>query len=162
MSRQDTFLFIIPSWESFSQRLVSAPVWFPIHTPYGLMNLWDEALWEVWQHVLWELAFELEHQGFYSWLLHGQAVSLKVYIQKTWTWITLTTLSSFSCLKLYYMTLYSSAHGHRIGFLLALDRNNINVFHQRRWVAFCRCLAQTDQKRTSSVQRHELLISRVH
>lgn len=121
-----------------------------------IMNLWDKALWEVWQNVMWELAFELEHQGFYSWLLHGQAVSLKVYIQQTWTWITLTTFSSFSCLKLYYMLLYSSAHGHKIGFLLALDRRNIDVFHRRRRVTFCRFLAQTDEKRTSSVRRDEL------
>lgn len=54
------------------------------------------------------------------------------------------------------MVLHSSAHGHRIGFLLALDRSNIDVLHQRRWVTFCRCLAQTDQKKTSSVQRDEL------
>lgn len=152
MSRQHTFLFIIPSWESFSQGLVSSAV---PGSPFTLpVDWWISEMKPSEKHdsVLRELAFELEHQGFYSWLLHGQAVSLKVYIQKTWTWVELRTFSNFSCLELYYMMPYSSAHGHRIGFVLPLDRSNIDVW----WVTFCRCLAQTDQKRTSSVQRNEL------
>lgn len=117
-------------------------------------SLWtDESLgWSPLRSVLRELAFELKHQAFYSWLLHGQTVSLKVYIQKTWTWIMLRTFSNFSCLELYYMVPYSSAHGHGFGFVLPLDRSNIDVW----WVTFCRCLAQTNQKRTSSVQRNEI------
>lgn len=41
------------------------------------------------------------------------------------------------------MMLYSSAAGHSLGFLFALERSGIDVFHQRRWVAFWGYAAQT-------------------
>lgn len=52
------------------------------------------------------------------------------------------------------MVLYSSAQGRRIGFLLAQEQ--YRCVAPEKMGDFCRCLAQTDQKRTSSVQRDKL------
>lgn len=41
------------------------------------------------------------------------------------------------------MMLLSSAAGHSIVFFFALDRSDIDVFHERRWVTFCEWPAQT-------------------
>jgi len=51
------------------------------------------------------------------------------------------------------MMLYSSAAGHSIDFLFALDQSCVDVSHQRRWVTFCGCPAQTLIRRKPPVFR---------
>lgn len=77
----------------------------PIHTVFGLINLWDEAAlnWHsegLWQNMSWELVFELE--DFVADLYMGRQFSEGLYHEN----LNLNYFNNAFKFYLYYMTLY--------------------------------------------------------